>query len=363
MNLVKQILDQLSGGAFGQLASLLGTDAKATERAAEAAVPSLLSVLANMASTNDGARKLTNALGALDTGSLGNIAQMFGSNASSVLGQGTSLLGSVLGDSVVSGLSSTLGRFTGLNSGVVKSLLAYLMPLVLGKVATQWKNQGGSTSALTNLFAEQRDNIANAVPDGFSLDDIPSVSEVRTSAYSTARKLEREPVAAGSPARWIIPLALALLGGYLLWQYLPRAGADRAVANRVDSTAREVTAMKPSLPAGIEVPSLTGVRDELSGMFKSLDTAFTDIRDAASAERAMPALRELNAKIDSMDQMLARLPETARATLRPAIEEQVKVVSEKARSVSTLDGIGAQFRELIQEIVAKVTRWITARAG
>ena len=88
MNLVKQIMDQFSGSALGQLGSLLGTDAETTERAATAAVPSLLSALAGMASTDDGARKLTNTLDSLDTSGLGNIAQMFGGNSSSVLNKG-----------------------------------------------------------------------------------------------------------------------------------------------------------------------------------------------------------------------------------------------------------------------------------
>jgi hypothetical protein len=94
-------------------------------------------------------------------------------------------------------------------------------------------------------------------------------------------------------------------------------------------------------------------------MFKSLDTAFTDIRDAASAERAMPTLRELNTKIDSMNQTLSRLPEAGRATLRPVIEEQVNAVAEKARAASAIEGIGAEIKALIQEILAKLTRWIT----
>ncbi len=55
MNLVKQIMDQLSGSALGQLGSLLGTNAETTERATSAAVPALLSALAGMASHDDGA--------------------------------------------------------------------------------------------------------------------------------------------------------------------------------------------------------------------------------------------------------------------------------------------------------------------
>lgn len=364
MNLVNQILEQLSGGASQQLGSLIGADAETTERAASAAVPSLLSVLAGMTATDDGTRKLTNALGSIDTSGIGNFAQMLGGNANSLLGKGSSVLGSLLGDSVISGLSSSLSRFTGLNSGIVKSLLGYLTPLVLGKVATQWKNQGGTTQALSSLFAQQRENIASAVPSGFSLADIPSVDDVRKTTYSAARRVAPETVAAASPTRWMAPvaIALALLGGYLLWQLLARPGAQQAAVDRTVTTADETRVMRPELPAEIDVPALPSVRDELGGFFKSMDTTFTDIRDAASAERAMPALRDLNTKIDSMNQMLARLPEASRVTLRPVLEEQVKAVTEKATAVSAIEGIGTQIKSLIQEILAKLAKWISPDA-
>jgi hypothetical protein len=361
MNLVKLIMDQLSGGALGQLGSLLGTDEETTERAATAAVPSILAALAGMTSSDDGLRKLTSVLGGLDTSALGNVAQMFGSNSSSILSKGTSLLGSLFGDSAVSGLASTLGRITGLNAGLVKTLLAYLMPLLLGKVAGQWKNQGATSQSLKSLFADQRENIASAVPAGFSLDDIPRAGEIRKPAYTAVRKMDREPVAAGSALRWVLPLALALVGGYFLWQFLSRPAVNQAAAERVSAAAEEVQAMKPVLPAGIDVPSLANVRDDLGGLFKSLDTAFTDIRDAASAERAMPALRELNTKIDSLNQVLSQLPESARATLRPVIEQQIKVATEKANAVSSVEGVGADLKSLIREIIAKITRWISGQ--
>lgn len=359
MNLVKEIMNQLSGSAVDQLGSLLGTNAETTERAAKAAVPSLLSALAGMAATDDGARKLTNTLGSLDTGALGNIANMLGGNSSSLLSKGTSLLGSLFGDSMTSGLASTLSRLTGINSGIVKSLLGYLMPLVLGKVATQWKSQGGTSQALQSLFAEQRDNIANAVPAGFSLADIPEAGEIRKPTYATTHTREREPVAARSPLSWLVPAALALLGGFFLWQFLSRPRVNPPVAEATAPTADEVKVMKPVLPE-VDVPNLGSVRDDLGGLFKSLDTTFTDIRDASSAERAMPALRELNTKIDSMNQLFSRLPEASRTTLRPALEEQVKVATEKANTVSSIEGIGADIKSLIQEIVAKITKWITA---
>jgi hypothetical protein len=377
MNLVKLIMDQLTGGAITKLGSLLGTDEETTERAATAAVPSLLAALGRMASNDDGAKKLSSTLGALDTNAFGSITQMLGGNTGSLLGKGTSLLSSLFGDSMVSGLASTLGRITGVNSSISKNLLGYLMPLVLGKVASQWKNQGGTPNALRSLFADQREHIDAALPAGFSLADIPGTDDVRGTTYSTPRTREREPVTTSSPAKWLLPLGLALLAGLFLWQFVLRPRADRdnqaardtanvertanTAARTANTEADRVTAMKP-VTDGIDVPSVAVVRDDLTGLFNSLDTSFSNIRDAASAERALPALQDLNTKVDAMTQVFSRLPEASRAALRPALEEQVQMATEKANAVSSIEGIGANIKALIQEIISKITRWISANA-
>jgi hypothetical protein len=360
MNLVKQIFDQLPSGALGQLSSLLGTDEETTERATAAVVPSFLSVLGRMASSEDGARKLTNTLGSFDTSSLGNVTQALSGNASSFLGKGTNLLGSLLGDSMTSALASTHSRFTGMSSGLTKTLLGYLAPIVLGKVANQWRSQGGTAQALKSLFADQRENIANAVPAGFSLADIPDVQETRTPTYAASQKADIKPVIAGSSALWLLPLALALLGGFFLWQFLSRSRDAQVADRKVATTSEKVTVMKPVVPNAVDVPELSVVRGDLGGLFKSLDTTLTDIRDPASAQRAMPALKDLNAKIDTINHVYSRLPESSRTTLRPVIKEQVKIATEKASAVNSIEGIGTDIKSLLQEIIGKLRRWISA---
>jgi hypothetical protein len=313
-----------------------------------------------MASTDDGARKLSSTLGGLDTSMLGNMTQALSGNASSFLGKGTSLLGSLFGDGITSALASTLSRFTGLNSGLTRTLLGYLTPIVLGKVANQWKNQGGTPQALKSLFADQRENIADAVPAGFSLTDIPEIGEFRTPTYATPRKADIKPVTTGSPMLWLLPLAIALLGGFFLWQYLSRTREAQVADRNVASTTEQTTVMKPVVPDAVDAADLAVVRDDIGGLFKSLDTALSDIRDPASAQQAMPALKDLNAKIDAMNQVYSRLPEAGRTTLRPVLEEQVKITTEKANAASSMEGIGAEIKALLQEIIGKLKKLISA---
>jgi hypothetical protein len=299
-------------------------------------------------------------LGGFDTSMLGNVTQALSGNASSFLGRGTSLLGSLFGDSVISGLASTLSRYTGLSSGLTKTLLGYLTPIVLGKVVNQWRNQGGTPQALKSLFADQRENIAEAVPAGFALADIPDIDEVRTPSYATSRRADIKPVTSGSPLLWLLPLAAALLGGFFLWQFLSRPREAQVADRNVATTTEPTTVMKPVVPNSVGVPDLAGVRDDMGGLFKSLNTTLMDIRDPASAEQAMPALRELNAKIDSMSQVYSRLPEASRTTLQPVVEEQATIAAEKASAVNSMEGIGAEIKALLEEIIGKLRKWISA---
>ena len=362
MNLVKSITDQLSGETLGKLSSLLGTDAETTGAAASAAVPALLSGLSSLASSTDGAKKLTNVLSGFDASSFGNLANMLGGNSGSMLQKGSGLLGSIFGDSMISSAANAIGRFSGLNSGVVKTLLSYLMPLVLGKVATQWKSQGGTPAALTSLFAEQKRNIADAVPGGFSLGDIPGADAakdaVRAASQATRHTTETAGRATPSMASWLLPLALLLACGFLAWSFLrPRPAAPPAVAQSTAKEADRVTVMKPAVPDTPAMPSISPLNGDMTGLFKSVTETLAGIKDAASAEAAAPKLEELNAKLDTMKKTVGQLPETGRATLQRLVDQQLKPIKEQATQTLSLPGLSDRIKELIGQIVQKLEAW------
>jgi hypothetical protein len=108
MNLVDLVKDQLTSQVLGSLGSLVGTNEAQTKAASAAAVPALLSGIAKMAGTSQGAGQLASALGGLDLGMLGNLAGVLGgSNASKMADKGGSLLGTLFGNSATSMIVET----------------------------------------------------------------------------------------------------------------------------------------------------------------------------------------------------------------------------------------------------------------
>jgi hypothetical protein len=352
MNLVKQIVDQLSGDTLRKLGSLLGMDSETAGYAASAAVPSLLASLAGMASREEGARKLTGTLGSMETGGFNDFAQLLDGDASGLVQQGASLLGSLFGDNRLTGLIGAIGNYAGLSGNATKSLLAYLLPLVLGKVAQQWKNKGGTLQALTSLFADEREHIAEAVPAGFSLSDIPGMDDMARAAAGSSRRTA-EP-AKRSSASWIMPLALLLVGGFLLWQFLQARPNAQQAADRNATESEPTTVMKPVVPDAIDVPDIAHMRDDLTGVFRSLDTTISEIKDAASAESAMPQLEELSRKIDGIGGTLRSLPEAGRNTLQQFVAEHLGELKAKVMDTLAIPGLSDRIRALINEIVRKL---------
>lgn len=361
MNLVKMIQDQLSGDVLNKLSSVLGADPEATSSAASAAVPTLLGGLASLASSDDGVRKLTNTLSSFDAGSFGNFASMLGGDSGSLITKGSSLLGSLFSDSIITTAANAIGRFTGLSQGTIKSLLAMLMPTVLGKVASQWKSQGGTQSALTSLFADQKKHIADAVPAGFSLADMPGFGTA-TDAARLASRTTRRPVEVGahsapSLASWLLPLALLLAGAFLLWNFLRPEAPPVAAADEEVVETEEVTVMKPEFPAMPAIPTAANLTDELNAAFKNIGETFTSIKDAASAEAAAPKLEQLNTKIDDLKKMIAKLPESARSTLNTVVEKQLTPMKDQAQKALDLPGLSERIKSLINQIIRKLEEW------
>jgi len=382
MNLVDLIKGQLGGDAVGKIASYLGEDGDTTKSALGAAVPAILAGLAGSASTPDGARKLSAAVDGADDSIMGSLGNMLGSGGSSMIERSTGMLGSLLGGgNALSGLGNVLSRFTGLGGKSITSLLGMLLPVILGMLKKQKSSLGLDGSGLANLLSSQKANIAAAMPAGLG-DMLSSTSGVMDSAragasnaYNAARDTYRDSAdtvrrgthavaaAAPNPAKWAIPLVILLGLGALVWwaasrrapeiTTTPPAPSPSIVERQPDPAIDRAQTASDTL-AGAAASQIASLKDDLGGVFTSATDIFTNIKDAASAEAALPKLQDLNTKLDGARRIYDAIPAEARTTLSSWVstsQSQLKPLIDKAMSIP---GVGDKLRPVVDKMTASL---------
>lgn len=165
--LTRQLMQQLSEEGISQIGRQLGADEQKTGSALLAAVPLLVSALANNASKPDGAQALHQALAQDHDGSILNDVPGFLSNPQTANGAG--ILGHILG-SQQPAVTQGLAHNTGLDGDQVGQLLQIVAPLLMGALGQQQQQQGLDPNGLSAFLGGQQQQVAQqAGPDMISL--------------------------------------------------------------------------------------------------------------------------------------------------------------------------------------------------
>ena len=164
--LTQQLMEQLSGGELSQISQQIGADEKTTRSALSAAMPLLMSALANNASKPDGAQSLQQALAKDHDGSILNDMSGFLNDPQAANGAG--ILGHVLGSQQPM-VTQGLAQGTGLDSGQVGQLLQIAAPLLMGALGQQQQQQGFDTNGLSNFLGGQQQQVQQSNPDMMSM--------------------------------------------------------------------------------------------------------------------------------------------------------------------------------------------------
>jgi hypothetical protein len=356
MNLVDLVTSQLTGDVLGKLAGLTGTNEAQTRSATSAAVPALLSAFGKLASTNSGASTLANSLGGLDLKTLGNLAGLLGGSQASGLGSiGGSLLSSLLGNNLGS-LVGTIASFAGMQPGIMKTLLTYLAPIVLGTVANSFKGAKPDASGLMRLFSEQQDNIKAAMPRGLSLADFDTTSASPRRAEETRGAHRHEEPASAFPS-WLPLLLLPLLGlvGWALWpkpQPAPRAVVVNETVRRegplvvdrtevIETEGKKVVAdaVEEKISLAPEMVEALKVGENLTGLFGNLGKVLGTVTDEASARSAIPQLSEYAPVLESLQKSTVALPEAGRSSIVELVTKNMGSLQKVIDTVMAIPGV------------------------
>lgn len=375
MNIVDLVSSQLTGDVLGKLGGLIGANEQQTRSASSAAVPALLSALSGLASTNSGADKLASAMGGLDLNMLGNLAGLLGGGQASNLGSlGGNLLGSLLGGGGTGKIVETLATFAGMKPGIMKTLLTYLAPIVLGTIAKQFTGRPDA-AGLTRLFTEQQGNIRNAIPRGLSLGDFAATGgSTRPSEPSRGGHRHDEPAPSGLPA-WLLPLLLlgALGVGYYLWNEAQKQKVQEVVVAEsrerrgdveVDRTAvieREGRKIEGVVEETVRLAPSLGEADsvvkDLGGLFTGLTKVLGGVTDVTSAELAAPELKDFLPQLDAARTATDKLPAEGKSMIAKMVSENLAGLQKLIDTVLAIPGVRDVLGPVVTPMVETLSKF------
>ena len=371
MNLVSLIMQFLAPTIINKLSSSLGLGQGIAGKAIAAAIPAILAGLAGSASKPGGATSLANAVSKQDGGLLGNFGNMLGGGGQqSMIDNGSNILSSLLGGSQTGALAGALGKFAGMNDGQSKSLLGALAPVVLGTLAKEQKSTGLDAGGLANLLMGQKDNIASALPAGFSsllqgsglLDSLGGAINRPAAHTPTATPAARtvdvsEPASSGMGIlKYLIPLALAVGLIYML----AGRGADHSDVKTVAPVKVEkpaptaaAPAEKAAAPAAPAVPGVDLV-GPANGAIEALKNALAGVKDEATAKSSLPKLQEIAAQIEKLKGTAMALPADARHPLVVMISGVMPGLASMIDKALALPGVGAVLKPVLDQIAGNL---------
>jgi Bacterial protein of unknown function (DUF937) len=369
-NLVSVVMQFLTPDMIAKIASALGLDGAVAQKAIGGAVPALLASLADVASTPEGARQLTNTLAQQPSGSLENLKSLIGSSGPNNLAEtGSSMLSGLFGRGAQDTMAQSIGKFAGLGGDSSKSLLAMLGPVVLGALGQQQRG-GLDARGLVSLLGSQKDQIVAAIPAGLAdqlsnagLIDRAAGTVRDTSAAASAAgsriagASERTVAGAGRTAyaatsaaspQWPYWLAALVVLGGLAWYGLGRQNEKVAELPRPAAT-QPATGTVGMAPSDLTIGGVN-LANQVDSSVGTLRSVLPTITDATSAEAALPKLRDATAQLNDVTSLATKLSPEGKSTLARMITAAMPAINQMCDKVLATPGAGDIAKPAITEL-------------
>ena len=146
--------------------------------------------------------------------------------------------------------------------------------------------------------------------------------------------------------KYLIPLvALAALVVGLLWFF------NRAPA----VVAPKITVVTPKIPE-VKIPAISTeavqLGKDVTGWFASLTKSLGGITDAATADAALPILKEAAGKLDVVKTALDKLPAAGKASILSIIKSNLEGFKKVIATVTSIPGVGDKLKPVIDPIMS-----------
>jgi hypothetical protein len=364
-SLVSVVMQFLTPDMIAKIASALGLDRSVAQKAIGGAVPALLSSFADLASTPNGARQLTNMVTQQQQqGSLDTIKNLIGGSGQNTLAEtGSSMLSGLFGGGTLDTMAQTIGKFAGLDAGTGKSMLGMLGPVALGVLGQQQRSAGLDAGGLASLLSSQKGQIASAIPSGL-LDQLSTaglVAKAEDSLRSGAATASaagsriagvgqtayaRTSAAASQWPYWI--LALAVVGG-LAWYALGRHEGDKVAELPAPAKMQPATGTVGLAPADLTVGGVN-LANQVNSSVSTLRSVLPGITDVASAQAALPKLHAATAQLNEISSLATKLSPEGKSALAKLIAAARPSIDQMCEKVLAAPGVGGIAKPAIDEL-------------
>jgi hypothetical protein len=102
------------------------------------------------------------------------------------------------------------------------------------------------------------------------------------------------------------------------------------------------------------LPDVTKFSTELTDTFSKLTETLTSVKDAATAETALPKLQEIDAKLDSAKTRIGELGDAGKATIRELVKSAQAKLRELVDKVLAIPGVGEKLKPIVDTVMAKL---------
>jgi hypothetical protein len=372
-NLTSVVMQFLTPEVIEKIASFLGLDRTATQKAAGGAVPALLAGLSDLVGTPAGMNQLSRLLSQQPGGSPTDLLRNAGPQG--LAETGASMLSGLFGGRTMDTMAQVIGKFAGIGDGGGKSLLGILGPIVLGALGLQQRSSGLDAEGLASMLRSQKDQITAAIPAGLAsqLGSAGLIDKaeagLRSGAAAASAGASRVSSASQQAGTWATSqttqwpywlAALAVLAG-IAWYAIPRQGPE-TVAVQPATTQTATTQPAATQPAtgtvGLAPAALTvdgvNLANQLNSSIDKLKSALPGMTDAAAAQAALPKINEATAQLNDLSARVQRLSPDGRSAFVKMVVLATPSINQLCDKVLATPDVGPVAKPAIDALRAKL---------
>jgi hypothetical protein len=404
MNILPLVMQYFGPVIMNKIAGSLGINSSLAQKAIAMAAPAILAGLIGKASQPGGAKILADMIGKQDPGLLGKLGEMIGTGKQAgVVEQGTSALGSLLGNATLGSLAGALSKQVGLGVGASNTLLGLMGPAVLGTLGSEQKKAGLDAAGLANALIGQKKSIADAIPADFAkllagtglLDAVqgktsetstmvaPAVAATTAAASTTMAKPAAATPMASSTARTATPTAsssssskttststmtaqhhhhfswtpwiAAIAAASALWWSVfgNKVMEPQATASAIPAVVTPTTTLATSLP----IPDIIAKTDTgrmIVHVIDDIKGAVSTVRDGATAQAALPRIQDVAGQLEKVNGMAATLNPEARRALATYVNSQQGLLKTALTNALALPGVSGVLKPVLEQMIGRI---------